>query len=430
MQKFNFYKFNSINILSYLLILLPFFLISGSFLSDLSITILAISIIFYSKDYKFFKNYFFIFFLIFWILMIVSSSFSNDKIVSYKSSIFYFRFCLFSLFVWWIIEKNKNILRNILFALIISFMIIIFDSMFQYLNGHNIFGMKIIQESRVSSFFGDELIMGGFLMRLTPLLIALILFHYKGNLNIKYFFLIIISVFLIKFTIFLSGERTSFFLFLFMSLLFIVFLHDFLKIKILFCIIYLLFGSHLLLSDSPFKDRLIDNTIKELKKDSYSEEIYFFTKHHHQIYLTAWNIYKDNKLIGIGPKSFRNVCSEQKYSSFQGCSTHPHNFPLQILVETGLLGFTIYLILNLFIWYQLLKSFFLKIFYDSKYLNNFQISLLIAILILIWPLSPNGSFFNNWMSIMIYYPVGFLLWSIRNNKKMYINLHKIQKFFK
>ena len=52
MQKFNFYKFNSINILSYLLILLPFFLISGSFLSDLSITILAISIIFYSKDYE------------------------------------------------------------------------------------------------------------------------------------------------------------------------------------------------------------------------------------------------------------------------------------------------------------------------------------------------------------------------------------------
>ena len=107
MQKFNFYKFNSINILSYLLILLPFFLISGSFLSDLSITILAISIIFYSKDYKFFKNYFFIFFLIFWILMIVSSSFSNDKIVSYKSSIFFLDFAYFHYLFGGLLKKIK-----------------------------------------------------------------------------------------------------------------------------------------------------------------------------------------------------------------------------------------------------------------------------------------------------------------------------------
>lgn len=431
MQKFDFHKMNTINFCRFIIILLPFFLASGPFLSDLSISILAISFIFYVKDYKFFKNYFFVLFLFFWILMIVSSSFSDDKIVSYKSSIFYFRFCLFTLFIWWIIEKNEKILKSIFFILLICFVVVITDSIFQYLNGYNIFGMKIIQKDRISSFFGEELVMGGFLMRLTPLLIALAFFNYKkDNYNVKLSVLIIIFWFFTQFTIFLSGERTSFYLFLFLTILFLIFLHGLSNIKILFLCISLLFSTYLLVNETPFKQRILNSVFNEMKEKNFDDEKFIFTKKHHQIFITAWNIYKDNKLIGIGPKSFRYECSKQKYSTYQGCSTHPHNFPLQILAETGFFAFTIYLILNFFVWYELFKSFFLKTFYKVKYLNNFQISLLISIAILIWPLSPNGSFFNNWLSIMIYYPIGFLLWSLRKDKKMYLNVHKIRNFFK
>ena len=40
-------------------------------------------------------------------------------------------------------------------------------------------------------------------------------------------------------------------------------------------------------------------------------------------YITAYNIYKDNKLFGAGIKSFRYLCNDKKYKyndSF--CSTH------------------------------------------------------------------------------------------------------------
>ena len=54
-----------------------------------------------------------------------------------------------------------------------------FDSVFQYLNGSNIFNMEIIIKDRISSFFGDELIMGSYLMRIFPFFLALSFYFYR-----------------------------------------------------------------------------------------------------------------------------------------------------------------------------------------------------------------------------------------------------------
>ena len=46
--------------------------------------------------------------------------------------------------------------------------------------------------------------------------------------------------------------------------------------------------------------------------------------------------------------------------------------------------------------------------FKKQYLfNDFQICLLASILITIWPFAPSGNFFNNWISIIYYYPIGF-----------------------
>ena len=164
------------NILGYLIILLPIFLVSGPLLSDLAISIVAIFFLFFIRDKKFFYNYFFIIFIIFWCLILISSSLAEDKILSFKNSIFYFRFLLFSLFVWWFLENNNKALKKIYYVLLFCFLIIIFDSLYQYINGSNILNMELVVQNRVSSFFGDELKMGAFLMRLFPVLLALTFF--------------------------------------------------------------------------------------------------------------------------------------------------------------------------------------------------------------------------------------------------------------
>ena len=407
-----------INFLSYLVILLPVFLISGPFLSDMTISILAVSSFFFLRNKKFYFNNFFIFFIIFWILIIISSLFSDYKLISLKSSFLYFRFFMFSLFVWWILEINKNILNKIYTVLIFCFLIIIIDSIFQYFNGSNILKMKIIREDRISSFFGDELIMGSYLMRLFPLLVALSFFFYKKNKHEKYLYISIIFLIFIQITIFLSGERTSFILFNLSILLFILFLNNFKQTRILIFLIYSIVLSLLLISESPFKKRIINLTLTDSQVLEFKKPNYIFSKQYHEHYLSAFKMFQDNILIGIGPKNFREKCKEKKYNfSKLTCSNHPHNMPLQLLSETGVFSFFLYLILNFLVWSSLLKNIYTKIFYKKFNLDNVQISLLIGMAIMIFPLSPNGNIFNNWLSIIIFYPVGFLLWAFKKKQK-------------
>ena len=232
-------------------------------------------------------------------------------------------------------------------------------------------------------------------------------------------------IFLIQITVFISGERTSFFLFNFSIILFLVFLNDFKKTRIFIFLIFLISLATLYIIDTPFKKRIINLTIEQTQLNKPEKNKYIFSKQYHEHFMSAWGMFQDNVLVGVGPKNFRERCKDEKYNfSKLTCSTHPHNIPLQLLAETGIFAFIIYLILNFIIWFNLFKNLFAKILYKKKYLNNFQISLLINIAILIWPLSSSGNIFNNWLSIIIYYPVGFLLWELRHSKKMYLNLKK------
>ena len=56
---------NKLNILSFSSIFLPLLIISGPLLTDILISILAISFFFFIKEKKYFHNFFFIFFLFF-----------------------------------------------------------------------------------------------------------------------------------------------------------------------------------------------------------------------------------------------------------------------------------------------------------------------------------------------------------------------------
>ena len=81
----------------YLVILLPFLLITGPFLPDLSISligIITIYLIFNKKNYTFYQNKFFILFIIFCIYITLNSLFSDFIFLSMQSSLFYFRFGL------------------------------------------------------------------------------------------------------------------------------------------------------------------------------------------------------------------------------------------------------------------------------------------------------------------------------------------------
>ena len=121
--------------------------------------------------------------------------------------------------------------------------------------------------------------------------------------------------------------------------------------------VYILLTFALVTSDTPHKKRLIDRTLNHTQILDSSKKTIIFSQKYNEHYISAYRIYKDNKIIGIGVKNFREICKKEKYNiSKNTCTTHPHNIPLQLLSETGLLGFSFYLIVNIIFWFLLIKN--------------------------------------------------------------------------
>ena len=87
------------------------FLIWGPFFPDLIVSVSALFFLYFvlkNNNFYYLNNKLFIIFLLFCIFSTISSLESKDISLSIKSSLFYFRIGLFSCFIWYVIDKDKN----------------------------------------------------------------------------------------------------------------------------------------------------------------------------------------------------------------------------------------------------------------------------------------------------------------------------------
>ena len=100
-KRFYNFKEGIININKSLIILLPFFFISGPFLTDFVFSLCALSLFFFLQDQeikKLINSKFFGYFICFYLVLLLSSIMAIDKVLSLSNTIFYFRFGLFTIF--------------------------------------------------------------------------------------------------------------------------------------------------------------------------------------------------------------------------------------------------------------------------------------------------------------------------------------------
>ena len=423
-----------ININSILIYLLPIFLVISRFMADLSICIciilFLISVI-KKNEWFYFKNNFFYLFLLFFFYIFIRSIFTLN-IISIGSAIFYFRFGFFSLAVWHVINNNPKFIKYFFSICIIFFLILSLDSIYQYYSGYNILGYPKHIYNKVSSFFGKTFILGSYILKIFPIIFGIFLYRNYSFYNNKFLNWSIIFTFILSsFVVVLSGERAAFFLFLiylFASLLLLKLKksHKIITFSALLIIAILVF-----LYDTKIYNRYITQVYnqflfeenykqKKIHSNNNKKNYYAFSIHHHAHYQVAYKMFASNILFGQGPKMFRVLCDDDRFrfeyknvvndEIINGCTTHPHNSYIQLFAETGLFGAAFLILFFCYVAFKLLYNFF--IFYNNKISNNvynYKICLLLSFFVNFFPIVPNGNFFNNWLSIMYYLPIGFYL---------------------
>jgi O-antigen ligase len=487
---------NLLIIIKVLFFLFPFFLISGPFLPDLFISLLSIiALIFFLKGtiISNYQKYIFIFLVSFYIYINFNSIISDFSVISFRISIPYIRYIIFAFFFAYLLKSLNSLQKIIIASFLISYLFLFFDSIYQIIFGYNITGNPLL-ENRSNSFFGSKLVMGSYVARTLPIIIGIsFLVKYK-NLKFVRFLIFLICGSLV----FFSGERLSLIYYLITLLIYCFIDYDKKYFFKIFLIIFL-FLTVLFFVKPKTGERLLFHTLSQFKDNG----VYSVFSFRHQLHLmTAYNMYKDQKLFGHGLKSFRNLCNKEKYvpiekilkdnkifspiegylfirhnlllitknnilpkkiedssqnsilnnlSEFKeeiyvihlkgntqffykkdgdyikkdeaiislyefknGCNTHPHNIHLEFLSELGSIGYLFLLLAMLFVFYNFVLIILNRKKFNKISNNNiFFLFILLGLANNLFPFFPSGSFFNNWLSIIFYFNLGFLIYFYR-----------------
>jgi O-antigen ligase len=423
MKKDNFF----ILIAHYLILAIPFFLTTGPFLSDSAVVLIDLIflfIVFKKKEYFYFNNFIFKFLLLFWLFVTIRSLFAENIILSFKSSFTYIRFIILIFAIDFFLRKSDKFIKQIGIFFIFFIFFICFDAYIQFFLGKNLLGFPIYNPDKLNGIFNHRGVLGSYLSRLFPLLICFMLLIYNVEKNK---FIYIFLILLVSSVVFLSGSRAS----LVMTCIFLIFIFLFLNPLRKYLILTLLIVSLLLVTVGKYNKKIehvfyyqLLDPIKTIFDDKVDTEIfneqknfYIFTKVYHSHYLTAWNMFKDNKIFGQGSVMYRELCSKKEfYVNIYSCTTHPHNFYIQMLAENGIIGFFFISFIFFYVFYEIIVEFFRRTFNKRKKYANITLFTLMTVFLNLWPINPSGNFFNNWLSVLIYFPLGFLFYFLKNNK--------------
>jgi O-antigen ligase len=404
---------------SILYCLLPVLIITGPFLPDLSLSVIAIFFLILTvknKNFKIYNNLYFKIFIVFYFYIVLVSIFSDNLKLSLETSIFYIRFGIFALAICFIFENNNSIVGRLKIIFIFLYFLLFFDTIYQLIVGKNIIGLTYVNHNnfRLTSFFGKNEVLGSYIARFYPFVLSIIFLHAYNNKRqvnkLLIFFITIISIC----TVIMSGERTSLFLIAiscFLLTVSIISLRKYFVSGIVLASIFFLLLTHF---DQRVKIRMVSSVKTQLGINS--ERIVVFSKIYESHYKIAINMFKEKPLFGHGVKMFRDYCAKPKnFVAESACTTHPHNIYMQLLAETGLVGFFLVLFIFFALSYFLFKNFLNIIFKNNQIFSNHRLCLFIVYFTILFPVSPSGNFFGNWLSVIYYIPAGFLIYIRKEN---------------
>ena len=456
MFKENLYKIRNLNFdliffINLSFCIFPLTYILGNLLLNLNLLILCLlGIIYLKKKLFYFKPDLFITSIILFFFLIFFSTLINSKILNHEEfeikklenlfkSIIFLRFLLLLIIIYLLSKYDVINFRYFFYSAAFFSTALALDVIYQYVLGRDIFGFES-GLNRNSGFFGnDEPIAGGYIERFAFFTFFLVFFlTIKKKSKNLFFTSLIIYVLLVG--AMLAGNRMPLVLLLTGLVMIFIFIHEFRKPIISAFVIFLItfavvannntYMKSNYLSFYGFQKSLVLNIYKNFtkvkkidKKNNLSEEelkeksldnvihsqFKFLPRRniHAALFLTAIDTWKMNKIFGNGIKSFRKDClliikSRYKYKGDyqklirvnRACSNHPHNYYLEILTETGIVGLCFIILFFLILLITTLKYLLKnkKKNFDEK--NLILLAALISLLLELFPMKSSGSFFS------------------------------------
>ncbi len=384
----------------YLIFFLPIAIIAGS--SVINITIFLIIFLFLYELYKkkrfdFILNKDFYFLISIYLYLLISSIFISQNSNGVIPAIGILRFIILSFALAYYLKlENGKYEKKIYNFWAIVLIVVTIDIFFEYNFGYNILNFKSDYPGRLASFTGSELKIGGYYFGF--FLLSLSFFY---SCKKKIFYPLFISLLIASLLI---GERSNFIKVFFISNIFLFITY---KASIFKKILLLLTGSIIvsvvLFKHEPAKNRFYNEIFKPINEIGLIN--YIKTNKHGLHYVTGIEIFKQNKLFGIGFKNFRNESYKERYNinnKRNVWAPHPHQVHFEFLSELGLVG---YIMLMSLLIYYITNGF---IFY-KKNNNLYVLSASLFILATMLPVIPSGSFFTTFTASIFWINFSIIL---------------------
>jgi hypothetical protein len=426
------FKKNSLNLLNINQLLFysfPIILFFPSGVINLHITLFTIFglITIYrlkKKNKIIFVDYFILFFFFLNFINTLNNFLTlNDEIL--VKSIFSFRFFIF----FWVIRsllvyKIVGLLPLSIISLTSSILLSI-DIFLQHLTGFDIFGFPPFS-GRFNGFFEHEAIAGSYIQKF--LLISLLTILLLNQNKIMKIITITLIINILGLGTLLSLDRMPYIIFLFSIILLFFFLNKLRKILILnLAILILIFITFLknydiikiryeyfnrdinfykILNLPIFKKR-IDNFHYNIQVYNTQSDDAFFYGDYSKLFRAAYLVSLKNNFIGTGHKSFGFQCIKLKIKNIS-CNNHPHNIYLEILVNLGILGVFIFIII-LFLHINKITKFLIKKNINEK--KKITLILFVTFFMAEFiPLRSYGSIFSTINGSIFWFFLGLLIY--------------------
>ena len=365
----------------------------------LKIIFLLFLVVFFSTSLSFIKSLYF-------------EEYEYTNLIRLIKSVLFFRFFLLLLIIYLLSELNIINFRYFFLSVAFAALLISIDIIYQYSFGFNIMGLESHSTYHNASFFGDELIAGGFVQNFSFFSILFLSYILRNYNNYSRILLIGIAICTLGVGIMVSGNRMPLILFI-LGLFLVYFFNKKLKNIVLInsIILFIVLGS-IISFDSKlrlnfyslygnakgtvvglFERMTTDESIILLKEKKKFIEHPNESAGHTRIIFTGIETWKLHKTFGNGIKSFREDCKRIIIEQQRGmCSNHPHNYYLEILTDLGIVGFVFVMAIALMFIVFVVKNY--RFLGGNNLANLFLLGATTSLFLEVFPIKTSGSIFT------------------------------------